>query len=283
MKETKFKKLSVSPAHRKKHYPFTEQQLSGEDLAKHLAGQPVPPPESPPFILPPKEEEEGQEKSGGAGSAAGAGGGGKKAAKAKSQGAGAKQQHSAAPPPPPPPQGPPVPPITIETIVTLDDTDGDVDFVDGINAETGSAERRFGFHVQRLRVRSSDAGGQPRRLAVSALATPGSHSPGGPFAKEAPRVMQRALLQLDSPEDFEKVVLGLRAAEEVSATRRATRAALERRRVEGLRARRRRDEARAESMRALSAILGMRVTRSLEGEGELEVPPVRPLVLECAR
>ena len=118
---------------------------------------------------------------------------------------------------------------------------------------------------------------------AAALATPGSHSPGGPFAKEAPRVMQRALLQLDSPEDFEKVVLGLRAAEEVSATRRATRAALERRRVEGLRARRRRDEARAESMRALSAILGMRVTRSLEGEGELEVPPVRPLVLECAR
>ena len=162
----------------------------------------------------------------------------------------------------------------METVVVSHATEGDADFFDRLNGETGVAERAFAFHVQSFRVRST----QPRRLAVSALAEPGSHSPGGPFAKAPPKAMQQAVLLLDSAADFEKVVLGLRAAEEAAEMRRAVALALSRRREEARRAARRREEGTV----AFASFLGRHVIRSFEG-GELPLPPAQPLVLECAR
>lgn len=279
---------------KKKHFT-TKQQLSAEDVEKFLTGQPVPPPQSPPFVLPfdDDEEEEVEEeevKERGKG-------------KEKDKEGGKGKQRSAPPAPPSSSSSssprPPAPPIEIKPVFALPDnlhTDVYELYDDGEEEEEGTtaggrrASRRtrrtrkvraVAFCVQALRVPLT----QPRRLAAAAAAAAASYAPGGPFAKEAPQAMQHATLLLDSAEDFEKVVLALRAAEEAEARSRALELAHSRR------CRRAQEAARRRQLEEMLQAAGLRA-RGLRmlgggleggGGGELELPPAEPVLFEYAR
>jgi len=250
-----------------------KQLLSPKDTEKYFENEGeldgIPPPSSPPFVLPPheqveevkeeeeveeeeEEEEDAEAKSGGGGDGGGSSSG-RNEAGAERRGKQPARRHPAPHPAPSPAPLPPTPPIT------------------QLERRCAGGRWDVALHAQCLRVRPT----QPRCLAAAARALPGSHAAGGPFGKSPPQTLQTAQLLFESSDDFERLVLALRQAEEDDAKGNAVRAAL--------RGREERERELLERLTLRRRMEGLGIGVGGVSEADLELLTAEPVVLECAR
>ena len=199
-----------------------------------------------------EEEEDAEAKSGGGGDGGGSSSG-RNEAGAERRGKQPARRHPAPHPAPSPAPLPPTPPIT------------------QLERRCAGGRWDVALHAQCLRVRPT----QPRCLAAAARALPGSHAAGGPFGKSPPQTLQTAQLLFESSDDFERLVLALRQAEEDDAKGNAVRAAL--------RGREERERELLERLTLRRRMEGLGIGVGGVSEADLELLTAEPVVLECAR